>query len=98
MKIESGAWGYHRATLFLGDINTGMWYSRLGVGRKIEDIVLLKIPSYEIQTRKTRWSNSRQIWQNILKKQVTTKSCFANDDGDDFPYSISVNSIMLLLF
>jgi hypothetical protein len=27
---KPSAWGYNRATLFLGDINTGTWSSRLG--------------------------------------------------------------------
>jgi hypothetical protein len=27
---EPSAWGYNWATLFLGDINTGAWPSRLG--------------------------------------------------------------------
>jgi hypothetical protein len=27
---EPSAWRYNRATLFLGDINTGTWLSRLG--------------------------------------------------------------------
>jgi hypothetical protein len=29
-EVEPSAWGYNRATLFLGDINTGTWSSRLG--------------------------------------------------------------------
>jgi hypothetical protein len=28
--MEPSAWGYNWATLFLGDINTGTWPSRLG--------------------------------------------------------------------
>jgi hypothetical protein len=30
MKREPSAWGYNSATMFLGDINTGTWPSRLG--------------------------------------------------------------------
>jgi hypothetical protein len=32
-KREPRAWGYNWATLFLGDINTGIWNSRLGESR-----------------------------------------------------------------
>jgi hypothetical protein len=31
---------------------------------------------------KTGWSNSRQIWQNLLRKIMAQKRCFANDDDD----------------
>jgi hypothetical protein len=31
---------YNCATLPLGDINTGTWSSRLGVGRKADDLAL----------------------------------------------------------
>jgi hypothetical protein len=30
LRVKPSAWGYNRATLFLGDINTGTWSSRLG--------------------------------------------------------------------
>jgi hypothetical protein len=30
---EPSVWGYNRATLFLGDINTGTWPSKLGESR-----------------------------------------------------------------
>jgi hypothetical protein len=33
MKREPSAWGYNWATLFLGDINTGTWPSRLAESR-----------------------------------------------------------------
>jgi hypothetical protein len=32
-RSKPSAWGYKRATLFLGDINTGTWPSRLGESR-----------------------------------------------------------------
>jgi hypothetical protein len=35
-EVEPGAWGYNWATLSLGDINTGTWSSRLGVGHKAD--------------------------------------------------------------
>jgi hypothetical protein len=38
--MEPGAWGYNWATLSLGDINTGAWSSRFGVGRKVDDFAL----------------------------------------------------------
>jgi hypothetical protein len=34
------AWGYNWADLSLGDINTGTWSSKLGVGRKADDLAL----------------------------------------------------------
>jgi hypothetical protein len=37
---ERGAWGYDWATLSLGDIYTETWCSRLGVGRKVDDLAL----------------------------------------------------------
>jgi hypothetical protein len=38
MKWERGVSWYNWATLSLGDINTGAWSSRFGVGRKAEDL------------------------------------------------------------
>jgi hypothetical protein len=33
---------------------------------------------------KSQWSNSRQIWQNLLRKIMAQKrGCFASDDDDD---------------
>jgi hypothetical protein len=61
-KWEPGAWRFNLATLSLGDINTEIWYSRLGVGRKADDLALQKkntvAKSKEV---KTRWFNSRQV-------------------------------------
>jgi hypothetical protein len=31
---------------------------------------------------KTRWSNSRQIWQNLLRKAKAQKGLFGNYDVD----------------
>jgi hypothetical protein len=42
MKRRPGAWGYNWATLSLWDINTGTWSSRLGVGRRADDLALYK--------------------------------------------------------
>jgi hypothetical protein len=39
-KMEPGAWGYNWGNLSLGNINTGAWSSRLGVGRKADDLAL----------------------------------------------------------
>jgi hypothetical protein len=33
---------------------------------------------------KTGWSNSRQIWQNLLKKVIPQNGCLGHDDGDDY--------------
>jgi hypothetical protein len=38
--MDPGAWGYNWATLSLGDINTETLSSRLGVGRKADDLAL----------------------------------------------------------
>jgi hypothetical protein len=38
--MEPGAWGYNWDTQSLEDINTGTWSSRLGVGRKADDLAL----------------------------------------------------------
>jgi hypothetical protein len=42
MKMQLGVWVYNSATLSLGDIDTGTWSSRLGVGRKADDPALLE--------------------------------------------------------
>jgi hypothetical protein len=42
MKMKPGAWGYNWATLFLRDINTETWSSRLGVERKADNLTLQK--------------------------------------------------------
>jgi hypothetical protein len=42
MKMEPSARGYNWVTLFLGDINTGNWSSRLGVGSKADDLAVQK--------------------------------------------------------
>jgi hypothetical protein len=39
-KRDPGVWGYSRATLSLVDINTEIWSSRLGIGRKADDLAL----------------------------------------------------------
>jgi hypothetical protein len=31
---------------------------------------------------KTKWSNSRQIWQNLVRRAVADKGRFANDVHD----------------
>jgi hypothetical protein len=68
-KREPGAWGYNWATLSLGNINTETWSSRLGGWTQgwrhwsVKKIIVAK--SKEM---KTGWSNSRQIWQNLLRK------------------------------
>jgi hypothetical protein len=37
---EPGAWGYNWATMSLGDINTGTWSFRMGVGRRADGLAL----------------------------------------------------------
>jgi hypothetical protein len=46
MKREPSAWGYNRATLPLGYINTETPSSRLGVGRNTDDLVKKKKKDY----------------------------------------------------
>jgi hypothetical protein len=35
---------------------------------------------------KTGWSNSRQIWKNLLRKSMAQNGLFAYDDDDDDDY------------
>jgi hypothetical protein len=66
--MESGAWGYNRATLFLGDINTETWSSSLGAGCEIQ-----RIDNWMILF-KTKFR------QNFLRKAISKNGCFTKDD------------------
>jgi hypothetical protein len=44
MKREPSAWGYNWATLFLGDIDTATWPSRLGESRIWDTKIWLWVP------------------------------------------------------
>jgi hypothetical protein len=58
----------------------------LGVGRKAENLTLLKNTVGKSKEEKPGRSNSRrngQIWQNVQRKAMAQKDCFANDDDDD---------------
>jgi hypothetical protein len=48
------AWGYSWATRPQGDINSGDWSSRLGVGRKASDLTLENISCCEVSNRDSR--------------------------------------------
>jgi hypothetical protein len=37
---EPSAWGYNWATLSLGEMNTGTWPSKLGVGLETDELAL----------------------------------------------------------
>jgi hypothetical protein len=39
-----------------------------------------KIIAAKSKEMKTRWSNTRQIWQNLLRLK---SGCFASDDDDE---------------
>jgi hypothetical protein len=48
-EMKHGAWGYNWVNPYLGDINTDTWSSRLGVGRKADDLACKKktVAKYE---------------------------------------------------
>jgi hypothetical protein len=48
----------------------------LGVGSKADDLALQNIIVVKAKEVKTEWSNSRQIWQNLLRKAVAQKAMF----------------------
>jgi hypothetical protein len=45
------AWGYNWANRPQGDINSGEWSSRLGVGRKASDLTLENTSCYELSNK-----------------------------------------------
>jgi hypothetical protein len=51
----TSAWGYNWATHPQGDINSGDWPSRLGVGSKASNLTLEKLNATKSQTRIARW-------------------------------------------
>jgi hypothetical protein len=57
--------GYNWATLSLGDINTEIWSSRLGVGSKADNLAMLK----KIVT-KSKGVKTDANWQNLLRKAM----------------------------
>jgi hypothetical protein len=54
LKWVSGAWGYNWATLPLGDINTEVWSSRVGVGRGTKNPTLYKENCWEASKKFSR--------------------------------------------
>jgi hypothetical protein len=71
-KRETGAWECDWAILSLGDTNTGAWPSRLGVGRKDDDLAVQK-KSFSRNPKKLK---PDAIWQNFLKKTMAQKGLF----------------------
>jgi hypothetical protein len=65
--MEPGARGYNCATLSLGDINTDIWFSRLWVRHKADDLALER-RNYcsEIQRREDRMVYVIQDWNKSL--------------------------------
>jgi hypothetical protein len=61
--MEPDVWGYNWATLSLGDINTGTWSSRLGVGHKADDLSLQKYISGKSKVETGR--SSSQEWTTL---------------------------------
>jgi hypothetical protein len=43
-RVKPNAWGYNWVTLFLGEINTGTWPSRLGESQKLRQRNMLSAP------------------------------------------------------
>jgi hypothetical protein len=61
------SWGYNWATWPQGDINSGDWPSRLGVGRKASNLILENTCCYEISNK-----------SDLPDKPKSTKGCSAN--------------------
>jgi hypothetical protein len=74
MKKEPSAWGYNRATLFLGDINTGTWPSMLW-GPRIWDSKMWSWVPRDSALRVTELakasSNSRRQIRPLVREAVT---------------------------
>jgi hypothetical protein len=70
----------------MGDINTGTWPLKLGVGRKADDFVPQKIIVAKYKEVKTEWSNSDNSDKSVRifhGRVWLKKGCFAKDDDDD---------------
>jgi hypothetical protein len=65
------AWGYSWATRPNGDINSGDWSSRLGVGRKASDLTLENISCCKV--------SNRDSWMDVSKTTFITPK--ENEDG-----------------
>jgi hypothetical protein len=62
MKREHSAWGYERATLFLGYINAGTWFSTFGVRSRTPNLapqkfLATKFKEFKIGSNLTEYSN-----------------------------------------
>jgi hypothetical protein len=73
-KTKPSAWGYNRATLFHGDINTGTWPSRLGEAR-IWDSKLSSWVLRDLDLRMTALarpsSNYKRQTHPLIREDVT---------------------------
>jgi hypothetical protein len=77
-KREPGAWGYNRATLSLGDINTGTWSSRLGGWTQGWRPCSVKSYCCKMQRPQKQMVYFRQTLQDLLRKVMAKKWCFSN--------------------
>jgi hypothetical protein len=82
-KREPGAWGYNWATVTGGHKYRDLVLQVGGLDTRLTSLLCKKIIVAKSKEEKTRWSNSRQIWQNLLRTAMAKKGCFANDDDDD---------------
>jgi hypothetical protein len=64
------AWEYNRATRPQGDLNSGDWPSRLGVGCKTSDITLENTSCYEISNK-----------SDLSEEAKHTKGCCGTNGG-----------------
>jgi hypothetical protein len=89
-KSDRSAWGYNRATLFLGDINTGTWPSRLGE-YPIWDSKIQSWVSPDSDLRMTALARTR----GNCKRQ--THPVVREDVHKDNDYKYSVGKILLVV-
>lgn len=64
------------ATLSLMNLNKVTSSSELEGWRKADDFSLLNKNVAKFTEVKTGWANSRQVWQNILRKVMDQKGLF----------------------
>jgi hypothetical protein len=50
---------------------------------RLKILLCKKIIVSKYKEVKPGWFSSRPIWQNLLRKAVIPKVCFADDDDDD---------------
>jgi hypothetical protein len=70
------ACGYNWRSVSLGDLNEEIWSSVLGVEREADKLTLQNNYCCSCKYLKTAWANSRQTWQNLLRKGMAQKKLF----------------------